>query len=79
VIKILGDRRRWIYNVVVLFCSMLVMGCVTFYMIRRSEQKWCATLATLTDGYTAPASTPVTERGRRLAQNLIDLRKQYDC
>lgn len=74
------DRRRWIYNVAVMFCSMLIMGMVTFYLIRRSEQKWCATLQTITDGYTAPDSTPPpSPRGRRLAQNLIELRKQYGC
>lgn len=76
---VVSYRRRLIYNVGVMFCSMLIMGVVTFYMIRRSEQKWCATLETITDGYTAPAGTPVSERGRRLAQNLNDLRQQYGC
>jgi hypothetical protein len=72
-------RRELIYNIAVMFCSMLVMGTVTFCLIRQSEQKWCATLQTITESYTAPSATPITDRGRRLIQNLIELRKQYGC
>lgn len=71
-------RRRWVYDLGVVFCSMVAMGSVTFYMVRRSEQKWCDTLRTITS-FSAPADTPVTEQQRRLGQNLIDLRKQYGC
>jgi hypothetical protein len=69
--------------VTVAFVSSFIMGAtaltISVLLIKQSERRWCATLTTLTEGYTAPASTPPSDRGVRLAGNLRDLRRDYHC
>lgn len=70
-------------TVAAIFTSCLVMGVVSlgmsYWVDRQSERKWCATLTTLTEGYTAQTGQPLSERGRRLAANLAELRRSFHC
>jgi hypothetical protein len=70
-------------NLLAIFSSMLLMGVLSlatsYYTVRYFEHQWCDTLTTLVDGYTEPASTPPSERSKRLAADLIELRRRYGC
>jgi len=79
----MDERQIRNRNIAAIFISCFLMGAtvlaVSYGMIRQSEKRWCATLTTLTEGYTAPASTPPSDRGVRLAGNLSQLRRDYGC
>ncbi len=76
------DTRGLVYPIIVAFCSMLVMGVVTFALIRWSERQWCGLIAVLDEGYNAPVQPgqpPLNERGRRIADNIHELRGSLGC
>ena len=56
-----------------------LVGYSSYDVVRYFERQWCDTLTTLTDGYTQPAATPPSDRAKRLAADLIELRRRYDC
>lgn len=71
-----------IYPIFVAFLSMLIMGCVSFVMVRQLGQKFCDLLVLLDEGYNAPVmpnQPPLTERGKRIAAATHDLRKSLGC
>jgi len=76
-------RRDLVRKLAVVFLSMLLMGMISigtsYAIVRYFERQWCDTLTTLTDGYTQPASTPPSDRAKRLAADLIELRRRYGC
>ena len=74
-----GRHPAWIYHLCMVFCSMLIMGAFMFGLIRWSEQKWCDLMNTLTEGYTAPASNPPSERAQKIAHDLIKLKSDFHC
>lgn len=71
------------YVVAAIFLSSTLTGYGSYVLAdRRSSERdrlWCDTLSVLTDGYTAPAGTPPTERGLKLARSLAAVRDGYDC
>lgn len=75
--------RLLIRRLLPIFLSMLLMGFlslgVSYATVRYFERQWCDTLTTLTDGYTQPAATPPSDRAKRLAADLIELRRRYGC
>jgi len=75
--------KAFLRNILVIFISMAIMTAVSmstsYFVVRYFERQWCDTLTTLTDGYTQPAATPPSDRAKRLAADLIELRRRYDC
>jgi hypothetical protein len=62
--------------------STVIMGAASWWMAHRSEQKWCALLVTLDEGYNAPVqpgAPPLNERGQRIAAQIHALRDSFDC
>jgi hypothetical protein len=49
----------------------------THHVQRDAERKWCGIVATLDDAYRA--SPPQTTAGRRLAEEMAELRRQFHC
>lgn len=46
---------------------------------RQNDQRWCDLLRTLNEAYTSPGAKPTTELGRRIAQAVQDLNKDFAC
>lgn len=78
-------RRRnplW-YVIITMFLSSMLTGAASGYLAdRRSTERdrlWCASLKTIVEGFRAPADTPPSERGLKLADDLETVRRGYDC
>lgn len=71
------------YVVATIFLSSSITGYASYRLADEKsaerDRLWCDTLITLTEGYTAPANTPPSERGVRLARNLDAVRSGYHC
>ncbi len=81
-IRRVADRRGLIYPIVIVFLSMLIMGGVSFAMVRELGQKFCTLMVLLDDGYNAPVQPgqpALTERGKRIAAAVHDLRQSLGC
>lgn len=77
-----ADRRGLIYPIVIVFLSMLIMGGVSFAMVRQQGQKFCNLMTLLDEGYNAPVQPgqpPLNERGQRIAAAIHDLRQSLSC
>lgn len=64
-----------------MLCSVLSIS-LSFWFFYISERKWCRLMVTLDEGYNAPVQPgqpPLTERGRRLAEGIHDVRKSLPC
>lgn len=73
-----GALRAWWAIVMVLVCAVLAAGACIVYTNqtqRESDQRWCALLATLD----APGVPAETERGRRIQQQVHELRRSLRC
>ncbi len=76
------DRKALIYPIAVAFCSMLIMGLVSFALVRNLGQQFCGLLVLLDDGYNAPVAPgqpALTERGLRIAKATHELRRSLGC
>lgn len=71
------------YVLIVTFVSAILSSTTAIVLSRQqdanSNRQWCDVLTTLTEGYTASASTPPTQRGIKLAADLTELRHRFDC
>jgi hypothetical protein len=67
------------HAIVMAAVAVLFVSGFAFGMVVQSQRKWCDLFDTLTEGYTAPASTPPTERGRKIAAQLRELSRSYHC
>lgn len=69
------------HTLVAIVVSVLVTAGAALYIAdrsaRRSEQRWCGLIATLDDAYSV--SPPTTEIGRKLAQDIGELRQRFGC
>lgn len=72
--------RLW-YAVTALVLSCLVVAGVSVqyanYVDRKSNQRWCELLATLDDAYRA--TPPRSPAGKKVASDVVRLRKDFGC
>ena len=64
------------------FLSMLIMGAVSFALVRPQGQKFCNLMTLLDEGYNAPVQAgqpPLNERGQRIAAAVHELRDSLSC
>lgn len=73
--------RRIIYAVLAAYLSIVIGAGVTLwyanYINRDSNQRWCDLLSTLDSAYSS--TPPTTELGRRVAQSIDNLRRDFEC
>lgn len=85
------NRRSW-WGLATAYASAIIMGLVAMLFAadkaheaesraietdRESSQKWCAVVVTLDDAYRQ--LPPTTATGRRLAEEIAKLRKDFGC
>jgi hypothetical protein len=46
---------------------------------RDNEQKWCAVISALDEGYSSNPQSPTTPRGRKLREDFHQLRQDLGC
>lgn len=68
-------------SVIVIYISMLAMCAFSIvyanYSVKESGRNFCDIITTVNDAYAE--EQPVTDLGRKLKQNYIDLEKRLEC
>lgn len=72
--------RAW-YYVAAACVSSLAVGVASIqyanYVDEKSNKQWCQVVLTLDDAYRQ--SPPQTEAGRKIAQEMARMRRDFDC
>lgn len=77
--KAVRARKRWAIGMVAISYVALAVVCVLFtnHAVHESERKWCG-IVVLFDN-TNRETPPSTETGRKLAERMAQLRKDFGC
>lgn len=70
-------RKRDIRLLAIVFVTMFLLTGVNILYTNQQAQKFCALMITLDESYSQ--FKPRTEAGKKVAQNVHDLRKSLDC